>query len=253
MAYPNRPEGVLIAKSNTLNKNGALTDFYVLNFLRAYADVVINGTKTLVSEPNMWMTVYDDDLIAERSQNLGKKRAHPSNVIFTLDATDVPFEHQIFNQDLVPISLFSTPEGWEYIKEHGGDKFYLLAHAESVEDINGSEIEEGLSQLGGKIPVITTGGSEKTDIPLYMALLKKAGIDHILIESPTFMWLLMKEKLMDEIFITHTTTFIGGTLSPGYGLPFTFENHPQSEIVQLNRHGNSFIFTRQKICYSEGK
>ena len=49
MAYSNRPEGVLIAKSNTLNENEALTDFYVLNFLRAYADVVINGTKTLVS------------------------------------------------------------------------------------------------------------------------------------------------------------------------------------------------------------
>ena len=30
-------------------------------------------------------------------------------------------------------------------------------------------------------------------------------MNHILIESPTFMWLfLMKEKLMDEIFITHT-------------------------------------------------
>ena len=80
MAYPNRPEGVLIAKSNTLNENGALTDFYVLNFLRAYGDVVINGTKILVSEPNMWMTVYDDDLIEERNKNLGKKRPHPSNV-----------------------------------------------------------------------------------------------------------------------------------------------------------------------------
>ncbi|AMP21014.1 hypothetical protein AZF37_07425 [endosymbiont 'TC1' of Trimyema compressum] len=77
MAYPNRPEGVLVAKSNTLNENGALTDFYVLNFLRAYADVVINGTKTLVSEPNMWMTVYDDDLIAERHEYLGKRRGAP--------------------------------------------------------------------------------------------------------------------------------------------------------------------------------
>ncbi|AMP21012.1 hypothetical protein AZF37_07415 [endosymbiont 'TC1' of Trimyema compressum] len=77
-------------------------------------------------------------------------------------------------------------------------------------------------------------------------------MNHILIESPTFMWLLMKEKLMDEIFITHTTTFIGGTLSPVYGLPFTYESHPQSQIVQLNRHGNSFIFTRQKLSYNGG-
>ena len=59
----------------------------------------------------MWMTVYDDDLIAERYEYLGKRRAHPSNVLI-LDGSDVPFEHQIFNQDLVPISLFSTPEGW---------------------------------------------------------------------------------------------------------------------------------------------
>ncbi|AMP21013.1 hypothetical protein AZF37_07420 [endosymbiont 'TC1' of Trimyema compressum] len=90
-----------------------------------------------------------------------------------MDGSDVPFEHQIFNQDLVPISLFSTPEGWDYINEHGGGRFYLLAHVDSLENINEVEIEKGLSQLGGKIPVITTGVSAKTDIPLHMALLKK--------------------------------------------------------------------------------
>ena len=53
------------------------------------------------------------------------------------------------------------------------EDFICLLYVDSLEDINEVEIEKGLSQLGGKIPVITTGGSAKTDIPLYMALLKK--------------------------------------------------------------------------------
>lgn len=250
MAYPNRPEGVLVAKANTLNPDGALTDYYVLNFLRAYGDVVINGTKTLDSEPNMWMTVQDEDLVKERKENLGKKLPHPNNVIITLDGTDVPLDHNIFNQQEVPISLFTTPEGWEYLNKHGKNKFYLLAAVKDINDCDFEAIGKGMSTCSEQVPVITTGGNGKTDIPLYMEAIRGAGMEHILIESPTFMWLLMKEKLMSEIFMTHTTTFTGGTLTPGYGIPFTFEDHPQSEILRLNRHGNSFIFTRQKISYS---
>lgn len=249
MAYPERPEGVLIAKANTLNPDGALTDFYVLNFLRAYADIAIIGTNTLVAEPNAWITVHDEELIKERKENLGKALAHPSSVVVSLDGKDIPLEHNIFKQKEVPVSIFTTPEGWEHLNKNANDDFYLLAAVTDINNCDFEAIKEGLSTCTDKVAVITTGGNGRTDIPLYMETLKSAGMETVVVESPTLMWLLMKEKLMNEFFLTHTTTFIGGTITPGSGIPFTFEDHPQSEILQLNRHGNSFIFTRQKFTY----
>lgn len=98
MAYGDNPSGPLIAKNNFLDPNGSLGDFWVLNVLRAYADGIIIGARTLLSEPGITCHVYEERLTRQRREVLGKKY-QPCGVIVSLDGTDIPFDHYIFDVD----------------------------------------------------------------------------------------------------------------------------------------------------------
>jgi riboflavin biosynthesis pyrimidine reductase len=248
MAYPERPEGPLVAISNRLNPDGALTDFYVLNFLRAYSDLIIQGSNTLKAEEDLWNVVFDKDLVEERVKYLGKKTEHPGTVIITLDGTDIPLEHQLFSQNKLPLCIFTTTRGAQYLEEKGEGKFKHVLNL--VDDENVSEKLNGiLNTVSEVISVISADSGNGTDLKLFMRSLKLAGVNQTIVESPTITWLMMKEKIMNEYFLTYTTTFIGGQLSPGWNMPFSFENHPHAEILQLNNHKSSFLYTRQAIRY----
>lgn len=249
MAYPERPEGPLVAISNRLNPDGALTDFYVLNFLRAYSDIIIQGSNTLVAEADLWNVIFDEDLVEERSKYLGKSTSHPGTVIITLDGTDIPVDHQLFSQKMLPLCIFTTRRGAEYLEKKGNDRFKHVLELKDGASDSITILKNALFELSDKVPVISSDKNNATDLELFMRGIKSAGVDHALIESPTITWLLMKEKLMNEYFITHTTAFIGGRLTPGSQMPFSFESHPHAEILQLNNHGPSFIYTRQLLRY----
>lgn len=246
MAYPDNPEGPLVAKSNRLNQDGALTDFYVLNFLRAYCDIIFQGSNTLHAEKDLVNAIFDEELVEERSKYLNKKTSHPGTIIITLDGTDIPIDHQMFKDKLLPTAIFTTSKGAKYLEEKGNGRFKQVIDLNTNTNLSSAMIFEKEENF---IPVITADKDGGTDLNLFMGSLKKAGANHILVESPTITWLLLKEKLLNEFFITYTTTFIGGKLSPGWNMPFTYEDHPHSEIIQLNNHNSSFIFTRQLLNY----
>lgn len=250
MAYPERPEGPLVAISNRLNPDGALTDFYVLNFLRAYSDLIIQGSNTLKAEEDLWNVVFDKDLVEERVKFLGKKTEHPGTVIITLDGTDIPLEHQLFTQNKLPLCIFTTTRGAKYLEEKGEGKFKHVLNLVDDENI-GENLNGILNTVSDVISVISADSGNETDLKLFMRSLKLAGVNQTILESPTITWLMMKEKIMNEYFLTYTTTFIGGQLSPGWNMPFSFEDHPHAEILQLNNHKSSFIFTRQAIRYDK--
>lgn len=237
MAYPDNLDGDMLVHSNTYNENGALTDFWILNFLRAYSDAVLIGTKSMKTEANEWITIYDEDLIKERVENMKEKEAQPFTIVSSKDGTDIMYEHLLFHQHDIPVLVFTSPAGFENIIKNAPDNFYLL------EDVT----KENIYKLNGKHPVVVTGNDSDTDISRFLELMKSAGVDHILIESPMIMWHLLKEKLLNEYFITYSTVFIGGQYTPGNFSPFTFENHPQSKIAYLNHHENTFLFTRQIV------
>lgn len=249
MAYPERPEGPLVAISNRLNPDGALTDFYILNFLRAYSDLIIQGSNTLKAEEDLWNVVFDKDLVEERVKYLGKKTEHPGTVIITLDGTDIPLEHQLFSQNKLPLCIFTTTRGAKYLEEKGDGKFKHVLNL--VDGDSGEKLSGIINSVSDVISVISADSGSGTDLKLFMRSLKLAGVNQVIVESPTITWLMMKEKIMNEYFLTHTTTFIGGQLSPGWNMPFSFDNHPHAEILQLNNHKSSFIYTRQAIRYDK--
>ena len=254
MAFPERPEGPLVAISNRLNPDGALTDFYVLNFLRAYSDLIIQGSNTLKAEEDLWNVVFDKDLVEERIKYLGKSTAHPGTVIITLDGTDIPLDHQLFSQNKLPLCIFTTTRGARYLEEKGDGKFKHVLNLNIGDEKNagvGEKLNTLLNNVSDVISVISADSGNATDLKLFMRSLKIAGVNQVLVESPTITWIMMKEKIMNEYFLTHTSVFIGGQLSPGWNMPFTFDDHPHAEILQLNNHKSSFIYTRQAIRYDK--
>ena len=122
MAYGDNPSGPLIAKNNFLDPDGSLGDFWVLNVLRAYADGIIIGARTLLSEPGITCHVYEERLTRQRREVLGKKY-QPCGVIVSLDGTDIPFDHYIFNVDPkeeYKLVIATSPKGsgtrWRFSK-----------------------------------------------------------------------------------------------------------------------------------------
>ena len=118
MAY-RPPAGPIIAKNNYLDPDGALADFWMLNALRTYSDGIIIGAKTLQTEVNATSHIFDKDLAKERVEVLGKT-PHPWNIVVSFDATDIPFEHIIFDVDpeeKLNVAIATSPQGAEYVKK----------------------------------------------------------------------------------------------------------------------------------------
>ena len=247
MAFPDFPEGPIISKKNLLDPKGGLADFWILNNLRAYADATIVGANTLASEPNVWMTVHDKELVNERMEYLKKASEHPYNVVVSLDGSDIPVDHMLFAQKEVPVSVFTSKKGWEVLK--GDSRFELVDVIDNGDDFNVAAVKAGVTEFSDKVPVVVTDKGGVPDTILFMEVLKKIGLDHVLIESPTYMWHLMSLGLLNEFFLNYSSVYVGGRISPGGGIPFTSEDHPHGELLLLARHESHFLFTRQQLIY----
>ncbi len=237
-AYPDNTDGDMLVHSHSLNKNGAVSDYFVLNMLRAYSDAVMIGTKTMEAEANAFPTILDEELVAQRKEHMPEKEAQPFPIVVSKDGSDIPFHHVLFHQDLVPVVVFTSEAGLENLREHLGKDFY---HLETFS-------KDTLYANIGKTAVFAIGSGDTPDLDGFLQAAKAGGIDHILNESPTLMWLLMEQGLLHEFFITYATVFIGGGFTMGLNTPAGFEKHPESKLAAVNIHGNTFLFTRQILA-----
>jgi len=250
MAFQDNPQGPVVASANYIDPEGGLADFWVLNVLRAHADAIIVGAKTLKSEPDVVLACFDPQLVAERMEKLGKVNEIPLNVIVSLDGTDVPLEHSIFSIKEIQTIIATCKKGGDYLKAHYGSDALLIGPYFNFSEVDAQpfsgQIQNGL-QSGKRIIIMT--GEETPDAKVLLYVLRKIGIKHLLIESPTYMWLLMNQQMLDEFFVDYSSLFIGGQMSPGYANGFSYLNHPHSKFLIIAMHKNSFIFTRQKLIY----
>lgn len=250
MAFPDNPKGPVVARANRINPAGALADFWVLNILTAHADGIIIGAKMLHSEPDSIYVCQDDDLLAERTVLLGKEPEVPLNIIVSLDGTDVPFDHALFSMPEVRTLTATCQAGGSYLKEKFGPDVHLIGPFLTTGDIDSAalaaQVEAGLTS---RKKVVLMTGKDAPDARLLMACLRSAGIKHLLVESPTYMWLLMEQHILDEFFVNYSPLYIGGPVTPGYGLAFSEAQHPHARFLVIAIHNNSFLFTRQKLIY----
>jgi riboflavin biosynthesis pyrimidine reductase len=250
MAFPDNPQGPVVASANGIDREGGLADFWVLNVLRAHADAIVVGAKTLQSEPEVVFSCLDPDLIAERSEKLGKKTECPFTFVVSLDGEDIPFDHPIFSGKETPTFIATCHRGGRYLKQQAHEDVLLAGPFDTCAQVDESSLQQQMVegfQAGKKVILMT--GEDEPDARVFLYALRKIGIEHLLIESPTYMWLLMKQQMLDEFFVNYSSLYIGGPITPGYGNGFSSLDHPHSKFLVIAMHQNSFLFTRQKLVY----
>jgi riboflavin biosynthesis pyrimidine reductase len=196
------------------------------------------------------LTCFDPQLVAERMEKLGKANPYPMNIIVSLDGTDVPLDHSIFSLTEIQTIIATSKKGGDYLKAQYGQNALLIGPYFNISEVDLpsllGQIQDGL-RTGQRIVLMT--GQDAPDARVFLYVLRKMGIKHLLIESPTYMWLLMNQQLLDEFFVDYSSLFIGGSLTPGYSNGFSYLHHPHSKFLVIAMHKNSFIFTRQKLIY----
>ena len=238
MGFYDNPEGTLISKENHFDEVGGKTDFWIMNVCRTYADGVILGTGTLRARMNkLWYAqIVDPDLLQAR-QELGKTTPEPLNLIASLDGTDVPVEHPIFHQ-LTPKPLILTS----------------LAGAHHLQQVMGQPVRVVTQPCdlaaGTDVIQVVAAGEARPDTAQLLRLLRQSGLNYLSVEAPGYIWQLIREELLDEYMLNYSGVMAGGNVAVGTWAGFTAEHHPHVALLSVG-YGPGFLFTRQKLLYSE--
>lgn len=249
IAFPDDPQGPLIAGKNRLDPEGGKADFWVLNMLRAYSDASLIGARTLQAEPDGTSHVFCEELSRARTEVMGKPSVYPINLVVSFDGTDIPLEHKVFTSGQVQAMIATSPDGGIYLDREMKQAHRCFGPYVTSADVDIDEIQGFIAANPGVIPVFLTGTGVRPDSKVLLSLLRRLGIRKMCIESPSYMWHLIENKAMDEMFINYSMVFVGGTTAMGTYRAFTTADHPHSEMLMLSAHRSNFIFTRQKLRY----
>ncbi|MBS4539783.1 dihydrofolate reductase family protein [Clostridium sp. D2Q-11] len=227
-----------ISKGNFLDPDGGLADLWVLNLLRTYSDAIIFGSRTLNVEKNITGHIYDKNLEEIRINDLQKSMTVPWNIIISRKG-DIDINHKIIQQDNIPTIILTTEMGYNKISNRL-DK--------PIKEIEINSYEEELEQTK-EVIIMYERDNKYFSIKSFLLKLKDLGLDKILVESPGLISILIKEQLMDEMFINYSCIYAGGDLTLGKRIPFYRHDYPGVDIMSLHIHKENFLYMRQKIKY----
>ena len=236
----------MIAKLNKFDTAGADTDWFILNMLRAVSDGVMLGAGTMNAEHDYTCHVFDQDMEDMRIE--AGKNPVPWNIITSLDATDIPFDHVLFNTPEVPVMISTSQKGVELVKQKIKNDYFVVT-ASSVEEVT-EELIANMKENADKVLVIGTGDTAP-DSKVALYILKRFGIDRLLVETPSYMHYLVSQKMMDELFFNYSCIYVGGqALTIGkFGKEFTSKDHPHTRVLSIHSHSDHFFYFRHKLMY----
>ena len=219
IAFTDAPQGPLIAKLNKYDPDGANSDWWILNMLRAVSDGDIIGAGTMSAERDYTCHVFSQEL--EDARVAAGMQPVPWNIISSLDATDIPFDHILFKTKEVPVMISTSTAGIPVIKANM-DKVIVIATGDKAPD---------------------------SHVALY--IMKKFGLDKVLVETPSYMHYLVSQKLMDELFFNYSCIYVGGqALTIGkFGKEFTSTDHPHTRMLSIHTHSDHFFYFRHQLMY----
>lgn len=246
IAFTDAPQGPLIAKLNRYDPAGADADWWMLNLLRSLSDGIMLGAGTMNAESDYTCHIFDQDLEDMRIQ--AGKSPVPWNIITSLDATDIPFDHVLFNTPEVPVMISTSIHGLQTVETSIKNPYYAVTAA-TIEDVTDAMIEEMKAQKG-KVLVLATGG-KVPDSKVALYILKKFGIDRMLVETPSYMHFLVSQKMMDELFFSYSCIYVGGqALTIGkFGKEFGSQDHPHTQMLSIHVHSDHFFYFRHRLIY----
>ena len=107
-----------------------------------------------------------------------------------------------------------------------------------------------MKENSDKILVISTG-DKAPDSHVALYVMKRFGLDKVLVETPSYMHYLVGEKMMDELFFNYSCIYVGGqALTIGkFGKEFTSEDHPHTQVLSIHSHSDHFFYFRHRLIY----
>lgn len=247
IAFSDAPQGPLIAKMNKYDPAGADTDWFILNMLRSVSDAVMLGAGTMQAEHDYTAHVFSQELEDMRVE--AGKPPVPWNVITSLDATDIPFDHVLFNTPEVPVMISTSVKGADVVRA-GIKNPYVVVEAPTKADVTDELVGRMRAAEPGTVIVVATG-ADVPDSAAALYALKRFGIDRLLVETPSYMHYLVSQKMMDELFFNYSCLYVGGqALTIGkYGKEFTSTDHPHTTMLSIHAHSDHFFYLRHKLIY----
>ncbi len=191
-------------------------DRWLMDLLRAHADVIITGIHTLVEEtlsaPKLNQgrgPVYsiEDEALRDLRVKLGRKR---EKVIFVTASGSIdPRAYRVFDGDQMDALVLTT--------------------------------EAGAARLQGRndrVQLIVAGEDKNINLPMAMGILRKEmGVEHLLCEGgPTLYGSMARAGLIDEKFVTVSPVEIGLLVPPEQDVT------PAGTGNQLNVRPTTFMF-----------
>lgn len=253
LAYVDEPSAFYVAAKNILAGDGSMADFWLLNALRGVCDASIIGGNSLHTDDDYSMHIYDEDIEKDRIKH-GLPQI-PLNIVISLDATDIPLEHKIFKDERIPTIIATSPAGLEHIEKNMKQDYVVLGPYVTLDEVENNK-EEILNKLidfqNTIVPVVITGEGGFPNASLLMKILREIGVVRLLIESPGYGNYLIKQKIMDELFLNLSCVYIGGgdTMTLGKGdKGFLSTYHPHTEVLSIHSHSPHFFFLRHRLIY----
>ena len=247
IAFTDAPQGPLIAKLNKYDGDGAGADWWILNMLRAVSDGDIIGAGTMNAESDYTAHVFSQQL--EDARVAAGMEPVPWNIISSLDATDIPFDHVLFKTKEVPVMISTSAAGVPVIREKMKEDYYLVGPVKDISEVTG-EMIESMKANRNKVLVIATG-DKAPDSKVALYIMKKFGLNKVLVETPSYMHYLVSQGMMDELFFNYSCIYVGGqALTIGkFGQEFGSEDHPHTRMLSIHSHSDHFFYFRHKLIY----
>lgn len=242
LAYADDPDAFYVAQKNEMAEYGKTTDYWILNLLRATADAALIGGNTLHIDENYCMITEDPELQESRMKE--NYNEFPLQVISSLDALDIPMNHQLMHQMDIPRIVSTSLKGWETFEANYPGKLHRVNYNDLV------NIYEDTKQEA--LYVLVTGESSYPNTKEVMWFLKNNKINNLLIESPGFGHHLIQEQMLDEIFFNFSCVYIGGgdTMTLGKASKgFSAHSHPHARVLSLHNYNDFYFYFRYRMEY----
>lgn len=251
IAFEDDPEGPLIAQLNRFDPDGGAADFWVLNMLRSVSDGIMGmggppESKKESTSSEMFGVdleggchVFDQDLEDYRI-SCGRPPI-PWTIITSLDCSEMGFSNPtVNNHPLIPVMITTSPDGLKRIKSESRARYVII-----------DDLAKAILPEPGVMPVIVTGSGSMPDAKDTMRILRKMGLKRILIEGPSYTHHLIRQGMLDELFLNYSCIYVGGkALSLGMrGDSFPSGKQPHTQMLSIHTHGPHFFYLRHRLMY----
>lgn len=249
MGFENDPSSRTLAQSNELDPTKGLTDLWMVNVLRTYADAILLGSATLHAEPNFTGHVYDWDLQQYRLERSEQYKPIPWNILITRTPEKLPWKHPVLNTAKIPVLMVIPANKAETLSLCTSKEFcFQQVKVENKSDIMKEELTpDPLEQH--LVLILPEKGFP--DWSLLMESMNRLRIRQVTVESPYWMYELMKNQALDEIFVTQTGVYAGGNNVPGVKQAFISDDAPLAELVSMHMTGSNVLMMRQLLRYGQ--